>query len=554
MKEKLSDKIKRIFKRIIAIGGAASTLLLPTACASEQQPTNENTENDKHASFVDDLREDFPTTQSELDKMGVIDDKITEPTTEFTEPTTENEMHDETTLPGPSTKPNNQQNNQEVDLYNKLLNQFNIEVNKKGFSDATYKYLKAAFDKTYENYDSWKQINKDLPSKEQYIRDNIISNIKNIKNIYLLPIESNEAQDKLNKGYGLGTTNNKFEIFLITDDSYESNFDKEVERLLHEIIHVGQKNIVFNKEYFSNYDYLKTIIIEGEATYKQKFMNEPTAEKLASKCISNGNYDLIYQNDNGQGYHKDLSIYSSLVFLAGYDAMERVSSGEQEINSIKVSIERRYGKQTADTIFSELVKQDKAEKNGDEKAQMEAATNFYKEVLKCIEKDIAKLKTKKDVIEYTNIYRAYKINVLPKISKGDVDHTNEYFGIAELDAQLSNKIIETEAFEFSTDNAKNKQAVRCLLFTSKDPLPGTNGTYVPINLEEVEYAFNNGNLTLKYNNKTEFNSENKETFVTMKFKNGQVCVEDILKTNNTQQNFKPVMPIQTIGTKEALSR
>ena len=274
-------KFKGIFKKILAFTGSAATLLLP-GCADAQQQDNKQFNDDERKSFVDTLRENVPTTESELSKL--VDTTTLDNYIDVTSGDTTNEII--------TSNPT-----QEKSSYDTLLNNFNNEFNKKGFSDMTYKYMKAIFDSTYENYDKWRQINKDLPTKEKYINDNIIKNIKYINDIHFYSVDSKEAQESLNNGYGLAYTNSDMEITVIYDESNKENFDKEVIRLAHELEHIDQKSIAFNSDYFEKYPYMRDILVEGGASSKMKYMASPRSEKTTADFIESGRYTLEYKND-----------------------------------------------------------------------------------------------------------------------------------------------------------------------------------------------------------------------------------------------------------------
>lgn len=528
MKEKkeISKKIKEIFKRILAFTGSAATFLLPGCDAAQQQDNKYN--EDERTSFVESLREDVPTTESELDKIveqGTLDNNK--------ETITESNTH--------STIVDNLE--EEKALYNKLLNNFNKEFNKKEFSEKAYIYMKEIFDNMFGNYDKWKQINKDLPSKEKYITDNLINNIKHIRNINFYAIDSKEAQEGLDNGYGLAYTNSDFEITVIYDESSEKNFDIEVLRLAHELEHIDQKNIAFNSNYFEEYPYMRDILVEGGASSKMKYMSKPKAEKISGYLIESENYTLEYKNDTGEGYPLEMNLYDNIMSLVGYDLMEKIDSGEQPIESIKSAIERRYGAQTANKVFTELENLYNAKEENNNKAQMEAAVYLQKEFLGCIEKDIDKLQNKEDVIKYTNIYRSYKINNLAKVYRNNNEITDEYFNIEKIDKKMTDKINQTKAFDLCEDKEENEKALRCLLYTTnqyfyqKDGI--YQGIYITPNLYDTSYEYINGKLILYYENVTEYEPAKGYKLVEMQIDNSDEV--QVKETNEKSSNLKPII-------------
>ncbi len=73
---------------------------------------------------------------------------------------------------------------------------------------------------------------------------------------------------------------------------------------------------------------------------------------------------------------------------------------------------KRYGNELASEVISNLAELIKLENSHNSNAQYEQAIKTQQTFLKCIEKDIDSLNSKKDVEEYINIYRGYKLNNL----------------------------------------------------------------------------------------------------------------------------------------------
>ena len=69
MKENILDKVKRIFKRTLAIFGASLTLVLPSSDAAKDRDTGNIGENNSKAEFTEKLKEGINTTEEELEKV-----------------------------------------------------------------------------------------------------------------------------------------------------------------------------------------------------------------------------------------------------------------------------------------------------------------------------------------------------------------------------------------------------------------------------------------------------------------------------------------------------
>ena len=231
------------------------------------------------------------------------------------------------------------------------------------------------------------------------------------------------------------------------------------------------------------------------------------------------------------------------MFLVGYDLMEKIDNGEQPIESIKAAIDRRYGSQVSNNIFNELENLYNAKENNDDRGQLQAATNLQKEFLKCVEKDIDKLSNKDDVIKYTNIYRAYKINNLAKVYEDNKEITNEYFKIQRIDEKMMDKINQTKAFKFSNNKEENENAIRCLLHTTNDDFYQKDNIYKSIyvapNLYDTKYEYKNGKLILYYDNVTENSSANGYKYVEMEINDSDEV--ELKESNEKNFNLKQIV-------------
>lgn len=508
MKENIWKKIKRIF----SIGLSSLFVALPAASTEAKNPTAID-ENKKIEDYLEDNKKDIFKEDEDgnlsISKKDISQEQITSSFREeirvTEEQIKENEEH--TTRPNKTTS------------YNELVKQFNSEFNKKDFDKTSYKYLKALLDSVYKNYDDWYETSKDLPSKEKYIQDNIISNIKNINTIKFYSETSREGIENAQKGEASGYTDDKLNIVLI----YGENEEDTIERTAHELSHIDQKNIVFNNRYFKGYEYLRNVIIEGGASTNMKYANPLKVEKTASDFISENNYELEYKADTGAGYPKEMNIYNNLQFICGYDVMESLKEGKP-LSTLEDTISKKYGSDISNTIFRELKNIYYAQQNDNNKEEMESAIKLQKAFLNCVEKDILNLNKKSDVVKYTNTYRMYKLNNLAQMYNGQKNITNSYFSTDLLDEKMADKIIKTNAFKFSTNQQENKKNIKSLLYTTTDEFEQEDGSevYVPTNLNNVTYkTTQNGELILNYK------EGNKK--ITAIFKDGNI-------TKTTKQN------------------
>jgi len=141
------------------------------------------------------------------------------------------------------------------------------------------------------------------------------------------------------------------------------------------------------------------------------------------------------------------------------------------------------------------------------------AVRLHKQILKCMQKDIERLNEKKpaQVRRYTEVYRYYKLKVMPKVYQHQyTDITDTVFDTAALDKLLIDKIIASRALpQLLPEQALNRSALQSVLYTTTMPLPGDTYYYVPPTLSNTTVAASatqkGGKLVMKYRD------ENNET-------------------------------------------
>lgn len=160
--------------------------------------------------------------------------------------------------------------------------------------------------------------------------------------------------------------------------------------------------------------------------------------------------------------------------------------------------------------MSNLAELIKLENSHNSNAQYEQAIKTQQTFLKCIEKDIDSLNSKKDVEEYINIYRGYKLNNLAQVIDTDGNNiTNETFDIESLDNKIISKILEYNAIPNFTQNKElNRMALKAILMASNEPYYDKDGVYkelyIPDNLDNTKYTYFEengvGNIVFKSKN------------------------------------------------------
>lgn len=428
--KKLKDKSIQVFSLIGVV------LVGFTACSGEKEVKKDIEETT--------IPKDKVETKVEENSYNDVTNMIDIPKQEST---TSERYEESTTSRGTEVeRPVNKEENNNV-KYNELLNKMNSELAKKNFSKEANQVFKDIFDKLYKNYPTWQKAYKDLPSVEEYIKNNLIDTIKNINSITIYDSESEMGQKLQEQGQALGQTDSKGNITMIFRGGEEHNDD--IERTSHEIKHCGQEEILFNQEYFKGNEVIWQLIVEGSATFHQKFVNPLDINVGGTWAISNeaGTSTINYNKDNCLGYLVELNAYENLVYLAGYDTMNKVEKGEISLLDLKNTIAKSYGQDKADKIWNTMVEwYSEYNKNWKSDKAYQAGIELQKLYLECIEQDIKNLKPEQ-VEAFGTVYGYYKSKKLPQIENSNGENiTEEVFDINRLDALIVQKEIESREY------------------------------------------------------------------------------------------------------------
>ena len=423
-----------LFKVLCVVGPIALTF---TSCSGEKDVKKDIKETT--------IPKDKVETKVDENAYNDIEDKIVVPEQEST---TLEEYEESTTSRGTEAeRPVNKEENDNI-KYNELLNKMNSELAKKNFSKEANQVFKDIFDKLYKNYPTWQKAYKDLPSVEEYMQNNLINTIKSINSITIYDSKSEMGQKLQEQGQPLGQTDSKGNITMIFRGGEEYNDD--IERTSHEIKHCDQEAILFNQEYFKGNEAIWQLIVEGSATFHQKFVNPLDTNVGGTWAISNGagTSTINYNKDNCLGYLVELNAYENLVYLAGYDTMNKVEKGEISLLDLKNTIAKSYGQDKADKIWNTMHKWYSAyNENWQSDEAYQAGIELQKLYLECIEQDIKNLKPEQ-VEAFGTVYGYYKSKNLPQIENSNGENiTNEVFDIYRLDALIVQKEIESREYD-----------------------------------------------------------------------------------------------------------
>ena len=327
---------------------------------------------------------------------------------------------------------------QNINTYEQLLEELNLTIENKNFDSQATKLILETFEALYENYDKWKQLYKDLPSKEEYIRDKLINSLNYVNeiNVYEYGTQAAEKVVEENGNDTFTTYDNKITITI-------SENGTNLEKFLHEMIHIEQNKEENESKDRENYFYdgadLSRVFREGEATFNQVFVSEMSEEKNQFVFRENEKGHLIYYGKTVEcGYSDYLYIYNNLVYLVGYKNLN-IIKGENVFEQVGAFLEAKYGKDGATEVLDAIANWEKTRPGQFERSDeaYNSAIELQKIFNKYIIKDINNLKTDKQIQEYANTYERYKEIVLPKVIGDEFeDITNSIFQITDIDKAL----------------------------------------------------------------------------------------------------------------------
>ncbi len=282
--------------------------------------------------------------------------------------------------------------------YNELSNRLQGIIEEKGFTNNEINMLlKETLDKLYSNYSSWQQGYDDMPNVVDYINENFLDVLENkVYEIEFVDENSSRGQQLLNDGMPAGATrveHGKYCIRMIVPKNIDSNEDTRsysIEELLHEIIHCKQGEITFNSDYFDGHDSVIDIYTEGAATFHEKFTNEYTTDVLGSWSIANnsGTKTIDYTKENGIGYLVELNAYEKLVYLLGYNFMNKIDNGEIPFSKVEIEMGKIY-RETGKTFLNQMTQwyTNYQEKGWQDDKTYNSAVKFENSFLEIAKKD-----------------------------------------------------------------------------------------------------------------------------------------------------------------------
>ncbi|MBR3552522.1 MAG: hypothetical protein IKN72_03930 [Clostridia bacterium] len=379
-----------------------------------------------------------------------------------------------------------------------LLFRLNEKLSKRNFPELANTFFLDSFSLLYETYESWQIIYKDLPDIADYIQENLIDVIDQIKKIEMIDKDSKEGKRVLEEVDALAFTSNHSITVLYKDPEIanEKEHTEDLELFLHECAHCSNPQLI-NQRYYCNNATINDWFVEGEATYHSKFINPLMTEYSACWSIvsEDGTKQIEYKKETGIGYLVNLYAYENLAFLAGYDAMHAVGR-YADLYYVLDTIAENYGAELEKQIWNTLCKwynSYKANYQSDKSFQL--AVDLQNLLLECIKQDILALDANnpEQVKKYMEVYRGYKLKIMPQILDEDQKlYTNQYFHVDELDELLIDKIEQSGAMQFSEDSKMNRLALKAVLYADNQwHVRDDNiiSAYLPPNIKDTEYTF-----------------------------------------------------------------
>lgn len=390
-------------------------------------------------------------------------------------------------------------------LYNELKQELKDELEKKDFGPIANEFFIEIFEKLYENYPKWKELYKDLPSTQQYIRKNLIDTINKISNVNMYEFDSEQAKKLKEAGYARYFSDSEYEITIIYTDLQKASkeeHENDLENMFHEMIHI---------EYMGKG--------EDEPTFGMKFVNEPRLEQKGEWIVSDsaGEKFVEYRKDTTYGYLVNLNTYENLVCFAGYKTLIDLNEGICGFSGVENQISLMYGEELAKSITKSIEIWYKLYNESWESDEIyNESIKLQKLYLECIKQDIEKLdiSNKDEVYSYINIYRNYKMkNMCHVIDENGNECTNDIFEIDLIDKKLVEKISQSNIINVSENEKLNKMVINALLYTNADEFDeNLPQSYIPVLLSEfdclyyeennrayIEYKKNNDSIRINFN-------------------------------------------------------
>ena len=349
--------------------------------------------------------------------------------------------------------------------YNRLLANFNNVIEEKNFPEEANYLLKDVFEGLCKNYGLWQEKYIDMPSIEDYINNNFINSIKKIYSFEFVDEESEEGKRRLNNGEAFGTTeidkNGNLTVRIIAkkkENATKQERENDIQKTAHEIDgHCNQNKIISETDFFDNNEELYLLVIEGGATFHQRFVNPYTSDVYGFWSVSgkDGNSTIEYTKEDCIGYLTNLNAYEKLVFLLGYDTINYAENGKISFSTIQTILVKYYGRENADE-YVDTMKQWFLEYNKNWKSDetYRLSIEFENSFMKLVGLNVNYINNVEQLNRYRRFFEYYLDKNMPTVfdEKTKEDITADVFDYEQVikafddkEAELLNKgILEDE--------------------------------------------------------------------------------------------------------------
>lgn len=357
----------------------------------------------------------------------------------------------------------------DVVSYAELKQELNKVIDSKKLTADSKKLLNMSFDYIYNNYDSFEEVykNNGVVTKEDFIKNNIINNLKN--NVSVFEVINLSEYDGEEFGGDYSPSDQSLRV------GFYGNFNDEstLRKIVHELTHSGQLGLYNNPSLDSE---TLNIFTEGEALVNESIGS--TRFLLNSGMnFSTGNFNECYSIKGIRSSNPEYIIYSkcygSLLSVVDYDCLQKVKS-TGDISLVSKYLTETYNIHGS-SLLNEMTQLCYSYIAGDEEKICSNIENIESTINKCFMQKLDNCSTKEDVMNFMNLKRFYNMQFSSVCLK---NYEDEYaFDIAKkskldpynVDDTLYNKCMEYDIIQtLSNDEGKNKMIFDSIMGRSTD--------------------------------------------------------------------------------------
>ena len=376
-----------------------------------------------------------------------------------------------------------------------------LQCSSKKFDRQTQKYLENLVQIVYKNGTNLDGILNQIFNFEvsNFIMENIIKPLDEIKNIEIVSYDDYDRLSELD--YRTYYDSEKDKI-VICNESEIFNY----QRLLEELMHVNQTDILSTSEDGKEFDYADYCIFgEGEANV--------ISWPLAYGTICNDSVCVMYSDENysdesiifgtGYSYSAATKYYMYLTTLLGKDIMNEAKSSH-DVSVITNALKEMYGISSGD--FYDKMKDvvvDLMNNIDNKRTHMLAPIeNIY---FKCLEQKLERIDNQKELIEFFNMYRY--INIQYGFIYNEFDENSNIIDKTDvvIDQSIENKLFEKlEEYSVLSSLSSDVETRKKIFDSVINPVKYDGNNIYPVSLESVSILYDEElhSVLLSYNGDT----------------------------------------------------